>query len=158
MRRLAWKQAYKGLLPDAVIEQATQPSPTPASLRTFGQLSEAIMNSRLSLMAHTDSGQVLGFAAGGLSRQETPGIDCELWAIYVHPDFQGRGVGRALHETFLAAMKSRGHKNMILWVLKDNSPSRHFYERIGGSLHPDIKPFHWDGAYIADEVGYVWEL
>ena len=39
-------------------------------------------------------GRIVGFAVADL-------VDCNIWALFVRPDYEGRGVGRALHATML---------------------------------------------------------
>jgi ribosomal protein S18 acetylase RimI-like enzyme len=158
VRRLAWIKAYQGLLPEEVIEQATGKAGPRTSQRVFAAVSDEVIKSRISLVAECPKNGILGFVAGGLQRQNIPNIDCELWAIYVHPEFQGHGLGKSLHQQFQQAMRERGHKTMVLWTLKENKSSRAFYEKIGGTLHTTTKPFEWDGKVVAEEVAYVWEL
>jgi putative acetyltransferase len=47
--------------------------------------------------------------------------------LYVHPDHQGRGVGRAL----LEAAKAASDGDLQLWTFARNSRARAFYERAG---------------------------
>ncbi|HEY2949056.1 MAG TPA: GNAT family N-acetyltransferase [Micromonosporaceae bacterium] len=91
-------------------------------------------------VAENGAGAVIGFATVGPYRnqQRPDDIDArfgELLAIYVHPDHWGTGVGRALMETALAELATRGWTEIRLWVLEDNARARRFYERFG--LLPD---------------------
>ncbi|MCZ7420851.1 GNAT family N-acetyltransferase [Verrucosispora sp. WMMA2121] len=54
-----------------------------------------------------------------------------LNAIHLEPTERGRGVGRALMVDALTNMRARGWRRAVLWVLRDNTPARHFYERGG---------------------------
>ncbi|GIJ11404.1 GNAT family N-acetyltransferase [Micromonospora andamanensis] len=56
-----------------------------------------------------------------------------LNAIHLEPTERGRGVGRALMVDALAGMRARGWRRGVLWVLRDNTHARHFYERGGWS-------------------------
>ena len=47
-------------------------------------------------------------------------------------------------------------KKMIIWCLKDNYPSRKFYEKIGGKIIGE-KDFI-RGEYKYPEVGFLYEL
>jgi GNAT superfamily N-acetyltransferase len=62
--------------------------------------------------------RVAGFAA----------LDADMLAhLYVHPDFQRRGIGDAL----LALAKELRPGGFRLWVFQRNTDARHFYERRG---------------------------
>jgi GNAT superfamily N-acetyltransferase len=50
-----------------------------------------------------------------------------LGHLYVHPDFQGRGIGDAL----LARAKALRPAGFRLWVFQRNASARRFYERRG---------------------------
>jgi len=95
------------------------------------------------------NGEILGFVAVGASRD--PGTDGELFAIYVHPDHWGTGVGHALIEAGEAELRRLGHKDSILWVLDDNPRARRFYELAGWSPDGearDIRIFGFDVSEV----------
>lgn len=77
-------------------------------------------------------GAIAGFVSVGASRDE--GSDGELYAIYVHPEHWGTGVGRALITAGEQELAELGHLDAILWVLDDNPRARRFYELAGWSI------------------------
>jgi ribosomal protein S18 acetylase RimI-like enzyme len=54
-----------------------------------------------------------------------------LYAIHVHPDAQGTGIGRALMDLSLRTFADWQYANAILWVLEGNERACRFYERNG---------------------------
>ena len=53
-------------------------------------------------------------------------------------------------------LRDEGKKKMILWCLKDNYPSRKFYEKMGGvNVGEHSIEF---GGKIYQEVGFSFEL
>ncbi|NED14607.1 GNAT family N-acetyltransferase [Streptomyces sp. SID9124] len=58
------------------------------------------------------------------------------------PDWQGKGYGRALMNTFLAALNAGGVQGVHLSMLTSNTPARAFYDRLGFTeIHvPDPGP------------------
>jgi GNAT superfamily N-acetyltransferase len=54
-----------------------------------------------------------------------------LCAIHVEPDEVGRGTGRLLMVDALDATRRRGWLRAVLWVLRDNTRARRFYEHGG---------------------------
>jgi GNAT superfamily N-acetyltransferase len=72
-------------------------------------------------------GRVAGFAA-------LAGND--LRAIYVDPPAQGAGVGTALLEAAVEALRAAGHTEAFLWTFEANGLARALYERHGWELVP----------------------
>ncbi len=55
----------------------------------------------------------------------------EIHEIFVHPDWQGKGIGSALLSKALDYAKGRGRRMAGLWVGVGNVRARKFYERFG---------------------------
>lgn len=76
-----------------------------------------------------------GFLCFGTSQvEEEPAELAEIWAIYAHPDVWGMGVGRALMQEAFKSLRSVGYRSVFLWVLRDNTRTRLFYEASGMAL------------------------
>lgn len=65
----------------------------------------------------------------------------EVGAIFVHPNFQGRGIGRALMD-HAAALRG----SLILDVFRENAVGRKFYDRYG---------FRVDHEHVHERTGLV---
>jgi phosphinothricin acetyltransferase len=76
-------------------------------------------------------GPVIGWTAlgGYSSRRVYNGVAWE--SIYVAPDAQGRGVGRALLQAVIEASEASGFWTLLAGVLADNAPSLALHERVG---------------------------
>jgi ribosomal protein S18 acetylase RimI-like enzyme len=72
--------------------------------------------------------------------------DGELVRIYIHPDHQRRGIGRAFLKNGLAALAAAGIGQCYVSVEMDNSPARAFYERFGFRLHREY------GRFLGDQI------
>jgi ribosomal protein S18 acetylase RimI-like enzyme len=81
----------------------------------------------------------------------------ELYAIYVDPDHQGTGAGRALLEESVRRCVAVDLTHMYLWVLEGNAPARSFYERAGFRADGTEEPFEVDGVEVP-EVRYARDL
>jgi GNAT superfamily N-acetyltransferase len=106
------------------------------------------------IVAEVDS-KVVGFVSVGPSRDE--GTDGELYAIYVHPNHWGTGVGRALIEAGEERLRELGHREALLWVLDDNPRARRFYEIAGWSTDETAREIEIFGFEIR-EVRYTKKL
>jgi GNAT superfamily N-acetyltransferase len=58
----------------------------------------------------------------------------ELRALYVDPPAQGAGVGTALLQAAVEALRAAGHAEAFLWTFEANGLARAFYERHGWQL------------------------
>ena len=67
--------------------------------------------------------QIVGFAI--VDFQEN-----NVWALFVHPDFEKRGVGRMLHDQLISAYFAR--TSQTLWLgTEPNSRAEAFYRKAG---------------------------
>ncbi|HEV8229561.1 MAG TPA: GNAT family N-acetyltransferase [Candidatus Limnocylindria bacterium] len=147
VRTDTWRHAYRRLLPDAVLDRLGY---DPSRRRT--QM-ETMSADRFVLVAEQDTA-VVGFCLGGPSRTPDPEYPGEVYAIYVLPAAQGRGIGRALLHAAARELIARGLGGMLIWVLSSNAPSRAFYERMGGVFVRDEER-ELEGIKII-ESGYGW--
>ena len=101
------------------------------------------------------AGRIVGFVSVG--RGVDPGTDGELYAIYVHPDHWGEGVGRELITAGESRLRELGHRHAILWVLEDNPRARRFYELAGWTPDGTARPIEIFGVHVP-EVRYEKRL
>ncbi|MEJ2559306.1 MAG: GNAT family N-acetyltransferase [Anaerolineae bacterium] len=105
-------------------------------------LYEAIAHDRGWFYVAIWTGTVVGFAQY-LRRFDAQG---ELVRIYVHPDHQRCGVGRAFLRTGLTAMAATGVTLCYASVEVNNSAARAFYERFGFRRHREY------GRFLGDQI------
>ncbi len=144
--RRTWRATYTGLIPNADIERFLERH---YSLEALGRALERLGEGML--VAAVDD-QVVGYATCGVSRENSG----ELFAIYVLPEWQRRGVGRRLWQRAIKHLRSLGLPEMVVWVLANNEPARRFYERQGATLLGN-RAFPVSETPI-EEVGYVVPL
>ncbi|WP_406662315.1 GNAT family N-acetyltransferase [Methanolobus sp. ZRKC3] len=76
-----------------------------------------------------------------------PGIYIE--DIYVHQEFRGKGVGRALM-TYCRKVAKERNCGKISWSVLDWNPARKFYEHIGGQFQDEWLAYHIDEKGIEE--------
>lgn len=145
----SWKAAYTGLIPDEIIAARTYE-------RRLSQWQRALERSDRPLIyvATDESGQVVGFASGGAQRDPAYDYDSELYAIYLLPAVQRQGIGHRLVAAVTRQLIEAGYSAMLVWVLRDNSPGRRFYESLGGALAGE-RVERMDLGELS-EVSYGW--
>ncbi|MGI5125657.1 N-acetyltransferase family protein [Pseudonocardia sp. CA-107938] len=123
----SWQAAYRGLLPDAVLDGLSVAESTQNwAERLAGTQPGA------HILVVEDEG-VIGFAAFGTRPEGAPG-ERHLWAMYLDPAQWGRGAGRPLHAAMVDRMHAAGVHSATLWVLRGNERAIRFYERAGWSF------------------------
>src|ERR671936_2052912 len=143
----SWRSTYRGLLPDDFLASLDEPAYTERWGRILAE-----PTSRVYVAA--DGPDVVGFASGGRERAGESGYEGELYAIYVLRPSQGRGHGRRLVQAVVSGLRELGLEDMIVWVLRDNSGARKFYERLGGT-YVRAQPITI-GSTLLQEVAYGW--
>ncbi|MFN2645484.1 MAG: N-acetyltransferase family protein [Burkholderiales bacterium] len=131
----AWRSAYRGLLPDAVIAALTV-----EERRAFWK--DMLAKTAASKVAVGESdGAIAAFCSYGPTRDADDPEAAEIYALYVHPAMWRQGCGRALCEHAWREAARREHTAITLWVMKGNDRALRFYEHIG---------FAADGAQRTD--------
>lgn len=81
----------------------------------------------------------------------------DLVALYINPNYQGKGIGTKLKDIFEDWARKNGAKKYIIGVLKDNNNARKIYESWGGELDNWEQKFYKLGVGY-DEVFYKYNL
>ena len=120
-----WRSAFRDIVPDRVL---------------FGRMSvqRSIKRFEDSLAADIpydtyvyDDGIIWGWMSAGPCRDEDEPNAFELGGIYIEPCMKGRGIGTQLVAFCEEIAKQRGYSKITIWTLKDNMPTRAFYEKLG---------------------------
>jgi GNAT superfamily N-acetyltransferase len=117
----SWQSAYRGLLPNEYLDQ----------LRPEDRAARYDFATRDPQKPQTivavEAGAIRGFATTAPSRDADLADYGELGALYVDPDYWGRGIGMSLVSAARDRMAGLGFKNALLWVLIRNVRADRFY-------------------------------
>ena len=92
-------------------------------------------------------GEVVGLVAAGASRDEGASDRIgEVAALYVDPEWQGRGAGSALLERAVFELRVQFFHRATLWTLEGSAQSRGFYEKHGWAFDGTTKDGGRTGA------------
>jgi ribosomal protein S18 acetylase RimI-like enzyme len=153
----AWRSAYPGILPDAVLTRLSVP-------RQAAEYEAAIRAGQAVFVATAPADaegagrgrRVIGFATCSPTRRAgQPGLaEGEIETLYVLDDYRDRGIGRELLRSAGKHLLSLGCRSAFLWVLSDN-PSRWFYARLGGRAVAERRvPI---GGVPVPQTAFVWD-
>ncbi|TCU18190.1 GNAT family N-acetyltransferase [Rhizobium sullae] len=141
----SWKETYDGLMPEAIL----------AGL-SVTELDQAEPNLGTTFVAEHD-GSIVGFAHGADQRSPSLrdlGFTGEITGIYMLKSIQQQGIGTALMRATAEMLQARHYSAASLWVLRENTVARRFYDGLGGELVGEKEDRR--GTMTLVEVAYGW--
>lgn len=94
------------------------------------QVQYLIANPRAVVVVAVSNSRVLGWAAG-LIRRYRKSDSGRIYAVAVHPDARGRGIGRKLMCHILHSLTLLGAKRIFLEVNVENQAAINLYHKLG---------------------------
>jgi GNAT superfamily N-acetyltransferase len=143
----SWKGSFAGIVPQTFLDKMSVEKRTLAFEAGFSA------DSYKMYVAEVAGRGVVGFADFGEPREFIGGHEGELYAIYLAPEFQRKGIGERLFHLGVDYFIGSGKDSMYLLAL-EVSPYRLFYEKMGGRVIGN-KQAEIEGI-IYDELVYGW--
>jgi len=104
------------------------------------------LENKIILVAHFQNKKIVGYCmVHGSPRPRYRGI-CDLM-IYLHQDFQGKGLGTAMTSMAVRLAREQGLHRLSLEVVADNEIAIRMYEKVGFKIEGIMK----DAFYGEDE-------
>ena len=146
----SWRDTYRGIVPQEFLDSIDVSEWTE---RRFRELARP----RTGACSHVAEvgDEVAGWAYSGPNRDQDSTYAGELYAIYLLPEYQRRGIGLALTVSAAKSLIDSGMMSMLLWVLAENWPARRFYEALGGGYVTEQQITI--GSTTLPEVAYGWK-
>jgi GNAT superfamily N-acetyltransferase len=127
MKVEAWRWAYAEILPADHLAALTIDEQAAAWRARFASASVDG-----SVFVAVEDANVVGVVGVESSRDADADRQTgELAMLYLAADRVGRGLGRALHDRALTALRESSFTRATLWVLEANARGRGFYEHMG---------------------------
>jgi GNAT superfamily N-acetyltransferase len=145
-----WRTTYRGIVPD---EHLANLSYERRANGWYQILNQAPEDGNFTYVVEEESGEIIGFASGGIERTGDPVYKGELTAIYIRQKHQGKGIGRCLARAVAERLYRSGINSMLVWVLVNNSACQ-FYSALGGKTVRE-KELEIGGKPLI-EVAYGW--
>ena len=150
---LSKKRAYDGIVSDAVLNRPIEDK------EYRGEQMKLRMKKRISIVAIDKATcKTLGFAQFVLGNEETDEeyADAELCSLYVHPEYQSKGVGAALLKRVKDLCSIGNNKTLALFCFKDNPKAVGFYTKHGGMIFKEQKHQFGDREY--EHIIFTFQL
>lgn len=123
---MAWREAYRGILPDEVLARMGGEPPDEQVQEAFEQRRD---DRDRFLVAENDAGSICGYVYlqwGEETKTFVGEAEAGLKEIYVHPDYWGQGFGTKLLERGLELVPE-DIERVKLEALSDNEIGHRFY-------------------------------
>ncbi len=144
-KNMVWRDAYKDIFPEEVFVDKEKRLDEEKD-----KFLELLNNESTILYIAEYNNKIVGIMLGeinsgyGYFNQEY----ADLVALYIDPNFQGKGIGSKLRNTFERWAKEKGTSKYVIGVLKDNRKARKVYETWGGKLS------EYEEDFVKLGVGY----
>ncbi len=147
-----WQSAYRGILPDEFLDRL---SIQDVIERWKPKYFESRLPGVEAFVAENSQKAVIAFAFCGPEPSQDSDYDSEIYTLYVLPQNQNQGVGRALFGACVRHLLQRiACQNLLVWVIAEN-PYRRFYEKLGGK--PVRQKSIEIGGMTFSEIAYGWQ-
>ncbi|HYN37626.1 MAG TPA: GNAT family N-acetyltransferase [Rhodospirillales bacterium] len=146
----SWRSAYAGLIPNGVLVRMS----ANAQAREWSQQLARRNLADAVLVADLSGAGIIGFGSCGAARRSLLPQAGEIFTLYVTPEHQERGIGRAMLIRLFDGLIDRGLDSAIVWVLAQN-PARFFYEAMGGRRIAGKEERLWNTTL--PQTAYGWD-
>jgi GNAT superfamily N-acetyltransferase len=143
----SWQAGYRGLLPDAYLDGLRA-----EDRAQHYRLGSKDMREPATVVA-MEAGAICGFATTAPAWDPDVADAGELFALYVDPEWWGRGIGAALISASRSRLLDAGFRSAVLWLLAGNARADRFY-RIDGWAPDGSRRTDTVWGVTVDEVRY----
>jgi len=142
----AWRGAYQGIIPHLSLERMI----ARRGLRWW----EHSLRKRAPLLVLDFGGAAAGYVTFGRCRLGREPFQGEIFELYLHPTYQGLGLGEKLFDGARARLGEMRLKGLLVWALADNEAACSFYLRLGGK--PMAEGAESFGEVSLRKIAFAW--
>ena len=145
----SWRETYKGIVNDEYLNNMDYQE-------NYNKFKKEIENpnSKKQNYVITKNNKVIGYCKFAILKNDI--YDSQIYAIYIDNKFKNKGYGTILLNYVKEYLKTQKCKNMILWCIYRNYPSRFFYKKKGGK--EEKKMLSVIGKQKIYEISYIYNL
>ena len=142
----AWRNAYQGIIPHLSLERLL----SRRGLRWW----ENAVRKRSPLLVLDFGGEAAGYVTFGRCRLGRAPFQGEIFELYLHPTYQGLGLGEKLFDGARARLAEMQLKGLLVWALVDNEAACSFYLQLGGK--PIAEGAESFGETSLRKIAFAW--
>ena len=142
----AWRGAYQGIIPHLSLERMI----ARRGLRWW----QGALGKGPPLLVLDFRGKAAGYVTFGRCRNGNLPFRGEIFELYIHPTYQGLGLGQRL---FAGARQRLGElrlKGLLVWAIADNEAACGFYLGLGGK--PIAEGAESFGDTSLRKIAFAW--
>ena len=142
----AWHSAYQGIIPHLSLQRML-------SRRGLFWWKDTIRD-RSPLLVLDFDGEVAGYVTFGRSRYGRFPFQGEIFELYLHPVYQGLGLGGMLFKAARSRLTELRLSGLMVWALAENDAACGFYARLGGK--PVAEGSEAFGKVSLRKLAFAW--
>ncbi len=142
----AWRSAYQGIIPHISLQRMIAKRGLPWW--------QSALSRRTPLLVLDFGGEAAGYVTFGRSRVAHSPYQGEIFELYLHPIYQGLGLGEKLFDGARQRLGEQRLKGLMVWALADNDAACTFYLRLGGK--PVAEGAERFGDVSLRKVAFAW--
>ena len=142
----AWRGAYQGIIPHLFLERML----SRRGLRWW----EDAVRKRAPLLVLDFGGEAAGYVTFGRCRFGRVPFKGEIFELYLHPTYQGLGLGEKLFDGARGRLAEMRLKGLLVWALADNEAACGFYLQLGGK--PVTEGAESFGETSLRKIAFAW--
>lgn len=142
----AWRGAYQGIIPHLALERMLS--------RRGPRWWDNAVGKRSPLLVLDFGGEAAGYVTFGRCRCGRVPFQGEIFELYLHPTYQGLGLGEKLFNGARARLAEMRLRGLLVWALADNEGACGFYVQLGGkAVAEDTDSF---GETSLRKIAFAW--
>lgn len=142
----AWRGAYQGIIPHLSLERMI-------ARRSLGWWRQSL-HKRAPLLVLDFRGEAAGYVTFGRCRMARASYQGEIFELYLHPTYQGLGLGTKLFDGARLRLGEMRIKGLLVWALADNEAACGFYLSQGGK--PIAEGAESFGEASLRKIAFAW--
>lgn len=141
----SWQKAYELYIPETILNSF--------SVTERAEFWRDVIKKGTHVLVLELDNNIVGFASictfRGPKDNKSTG---EISAIYINPKYWRSGYGTQLCLSAVEELTQKGYKEVLLWVLADNTLARSFYEKLGfaSTNETKLEEFYEGGALLKE--------
>lgn len=148
-----WQHHYQDIVAPAFLADM------PNNTRSLLYLQALLQPTRAdaAVMLAEAAGVIQGFIAVGHTRDSSTPNMAEIYALYINPAAQARGLGYQLFKAVQPHLLRHNFTELHVWTFAKNTQAQRAYRRWGGVQRTEPREIVVSGETIP-EVGFIWSL